>query len=135
MVQINYLAAFVAAILHFSLGWLWYGKLFCNAWMTSIGMTQEQCEAAKQKGMAKAMIICFICCVFLALSTVHFVALVNAQSIPMALQQLICPALGFVLAPIAMGIEYENRKWTYFLITGGYIVAGMIIAGIATFLL
>ncbi|MGE4169173.1 MAG: DUF1761 domain-containing protein [Candidatus Margulisiibacteriota bacterium] len=136
MDQINWVAVGVATVLQFGLGGLWYSpKVFGKIWMTSIGLTPDIAEEAKKKGMAKAMIICLISCFFLATSTVHFIGLVQATSIKSAIYQLICPVVGFILAPVAMGIEFEQRKWGYFWVTAGYLVVGMGIAAVAAVLL
>jgi len=128
MINICFISVGVAAVLHFVLAYAWYDKLFGAAWLASIGRSKEEAEAKKAKGMKKALLISFICSFLLVLATIHFVATVKAATILAALCALACPVIGFILAPIAMGIEFENRKWSYFFITGGYLVAGVIIA-------
>ncbi len=46
MVDINYGAVLVAAIIEIVLGFLWYGPFFGKMWMKSIGVTE-----GKTKGM------------------------------------------------------------------------------------
>ncbi len=133
MDQLNWLAIGIAAVLHFLLGWLWYSpKVFGKLWMVSIGLDPKDCEGEK-KGMAKAMIVCLISCLLVAISTVHLIGAFHAVSIKNAIHLLACPAIGFIAAPIAMGIEFEKRKWNYWWITTGYIWAGILIAIVAAF--
>ena len=42
----NLLAVFVAALLGFAIGGIWYGPLFGKAWMKASGMTEERVRAA-----------------------------------------------------------------------------------------
>ncbi len=133
MTQLNWLAIGVAALVHFLLGSLWYSpKVFGKLWMSAVGMSTETAEDCK-KGMIKAMIICFIACIFVAATTVHLVGAFHATSIKNAIHLLACPAIGWVAAPIAMGIEFEKKKWHYWWITTGYIWAGIAIGIIAAF--
>jgi len=39
MIEVNYLAVFIATIASFVFGWLWYGPLFGKAWMRMMGYT------------------------------------------------------------------------------------------------
>lgn len=46
MADLNLLAVFVAALLGFAIGGVWYGPLFGKAWMSASGMTEERARAA-----------------------------------------------------------------------------------------
>jgi hypothetical protein len=43
--KVNWLAVFVAPLLGFVIGGLWYGPLFGKAWMRASGVTEEQTRA------------------------------------------------------------------------------------------
>jgi fructose-specific phosphotransferase system IIC component len=42
LANVNWLAVFVAPLIGFVLGFLWYGPLFGRAWMKLTGMTKEK---------------------------------------------------------------------------------------------
>lgn len=123
----------VAALLHFLLGHAWFGKLFGKAWMASLGKTEQDFD--QSKSMKKALAISFVCSALIAVSTIHFILLSKTTTLMAALCAILCPVIGFVLAPMAMMIEFENKKWSYLLISGGYIVAGVVIAVIVNSLI
>ena len=43
--KINHLAVLVAVILQFGIGFLWYGRLFENAWMEAVGLDLATIDA------------------------------------------------------------------------------------------
>jgi Protein of unknown function (DUF1761) len=49
---VNYIAALVAALAGFVIGWIWYGPLFQKPWMQLTGMTKEK---GAQSSMALTM--------------------------------------------------------------------------------
>jgi Protein of unknown function (DUF1761) len=44
MAEINLLALIVAAVVTLPIGYVWYGMIFSNAWMTATGMTEEKAK-------------------------------------------------------------------------------------------
>ena len=42
LVDLNWLAIVVAAIVSFVLGWLWYGPLFGKAWLAELGKSEDE---------------------------------------------------------------------------------------------
>ncbi len=44
MANINFLAVIVATLSAFAVGGLWYGPLFGQAWLSAVGMTEEEVE-------------------------------------------------------------------------------------------
>ena len=53
--QVNWLAVAVTAIVTFALGALWYGPLFGKAWLSAVGLKEEELGSS-----SKAMILTFI---------------------------------------------------------------------------
>ena len=68
MPQVNWLAVFVAAIVLFLLGGLWYSPaLFAKKWIALQGRTEEQMRAdAARSNMPVMYLIAFICALIIA---------------------------------------------------------------------
>jgi len=73
---INWLAVFVAAIVMFILGGLWYSPvLFAKRWIALLGRTEEQMrEQAAAANMPVLYISAFLCAFLTALVMSHFIA-------------------------------------------------------------
>jgi len=134
--ETSVLAALIGGVLHFLLGWAWYApQLFGNAWLASIGKPGQTMDMSNKKGMLKKLLFSLSASIFISAATVHTINLLQTTSFLVAIKGLVFPALGFVLAPLAMGIEYEQKKWSYFFINGGYFVTGILLtAAIITLL-
>ena len=53
ILNLNYLAVFVTALVGFLVGWLWYSPvLFAKAWKREMKITDAQMQAAMRQGMA-----------------------------------------------------------------------------------
>ena len=56
MTEVNYLAVLVLSLVPMIIGMAWYAPSFLgNKWMEAAGMTAQDVEDAKKKGMAKPM--------------------------------------------------------------------------------
>lgn len=148
----NYLAILVAALSSFVVGAVWYNpKIFGNAWMREIGMTEEH---AKKANMAKVFGLAFVFAVMLAFFmptiVIHQVGAVqlaggNANDTAfLAYMQVhgeafrtfkhgalhgFIAALFIVLPVIATNALFEQKSFKYVAITSGYWVVVMTIMG------
>jgi Protein of unknown function (DUF1761) len=73
---VNYLAVFVAAVVMFMLGGLWYSPLlFAKKWIALQGKTEEQARAeAAAANMPLMYISAFVCSLITALVMAHILA-------------------------------------------------------------
>ena len=134
MVPINYLAVLAAAIVNMIIGFLWYGPLFSKQWVALSGISSEQLEKAKAKGMGKSYFIAFLGS--LAMSYVLAHALVFAstylhvQGIQAGLTGGFWNWLGFVI-PVTLGsVLWEQRPWKLWFINIGYYLITLMAMGI-----
>jgi hypothetical protein len=77
LLDLNYVAVAVAAVVGFLLGWLWYSPvLFAKSWMAEMKFTEESMKAAAEKGMAASLIKGFL---FTLVSTFALAVLVASR--------------------------------------------------------
>ena len=148
----NPIAALVAALSTFLVGFIWYNpKVFGTAWMSETGMTDEK---AKKGNMAKIFGLTFILSVimsfFLPLIVIHqsgVLQIVNGDATNpayMAYMEVVgnnhrslghgalhgfMTGLMLVLPAVAINSLFEQKSWKYILITGGYWVVSLTIMG------
>ncbi len=112
----NWLAVFVASILGFVIGGLWYGPLFGKAWMKAAGMTEEM---IKEGNMAKTYGLTWV---FTLIIAVIFGFFFNDPSVDAAMGALygFFTGFGFMMMAVAVNAMFEQKSAKYFLINGGY---------------
>jgi len=121
--RINHLAVWVAAIVYWVLGAVWYGFLFGNAWISLIGKVPPPASAV-------TYIASFLLGLVLAYATA--VAL-SRRPEDLTLQQGVSFALFMGIALFATQtlsqFLYEGRPFGLWLIDTGYVVIGFAIIG------
>lgn len=148
----NFLAILIAALSSFVVGFVWYNpKVFGNAWMKEIGMTEEK---ARKSNMAKVFGLAFVFAFMLAFmmptivihqigalqlaggdATDHaFITYMQTHGEKFrtfkhgALHGFMA-ALFVVLPVIATNALFEQKSFKYVAITAGYWVVVMTIMG------
>ena len=126
--RINHLAVWVAAIVYFLFGALWYSLLFKTAWMSYQGITVAMTAGKSANPMV--FVVSFIMGLILAYAT--GIALSRRPEDQTA-QQGISFALFMGIALYATQLYnqfmYEQRPFGLFLIDAGYVVIGFAIIG------
>lgn len=119
--NINFLAVIVATFSTFIVGWLWYGPLFGKAWLSAVGITEEDVE---KKNMAKIFGLAFLFELIMAFNLAMFLT-GSAE----AAEQMTAgtgafygflTGFGWVFFALAVNSLYEGKSWTYIFINGGY---------------
>jgi Protein of unknown function (DUF1761) len=135
-IVINYWAVFGAVVGAVVLGFVWYGPLFGKQWMKTVGITHEQMEEAKEKGMAgmwRTYALMIVSTFLMAYVLAHVIAAfgealggVGDVGISAGLWMWI----GFV-APVTLGnVLWEGRPWKYWFIVAGYYLVSLILMGV-----
>jgi hypothetical protein len=125
--KINYLAVLAAAVSTFVLGGLWYSPLlFGKAWIRANNFTD-----AEVQGFSKARMFgwSFIFSLIMSLNLAMFLAAPNTN----AMWGMTAGALaGFGWVAMAIGVisVFENRRWAYIAINGGYMTVAFIVMGL-----
>lgn len=128
-ITVNYLAIIVAAIASIALGSLWYGPLFGKQWIALSGMTKEQIEAGKAKGMTKSYVIATIGSLVTAYVLAYFVTYLNASTITGGFQTAFCIWIGFV-ATVGLGsVLWEGKPWKLYALNMSYNLVNLLMMG------
>ncbi len=124
--DINYLAVLVAAVISMFLGYIWYlPKLFGDAWMKMVGLTEE----VAKKSAPKAMFGMFVVALISAFVLAHFVDFTQATTFGAGVVTGLWLWLGFSGAVIFSNFAFERRPFKWFLITAGYQLVNLAILG------
>ncbi len=127
-VEINYLAAFVAALCVFALGALWYGPLFGKAWLASQTVSAEDLKAGSGS-MARTFGLSLAAYLVMALTLGMFVFLINPPDLSRGLWLAAVLCVGFALPGTLTSVLYSTNKMTLFWINGGYQLASFLLMG------
>jgi hypothetical protein len=117
-VDVNWLAVLAASVVGFAVGGLWYGPLFGQAWMRSIGMDPQVAKNSSKKGLRQIFTITFILQWIMAYCLAMFIG-----NMPGALEGALygflagLPWVGFAIVINAL---YEQKSLSYMLINGSY---------------
>ncbi|WP_372635825.1 DUF1761 domain-containing protein [Fodinibius sp.] len=121
MANINFLAVVAATISAFIVGGLWYGPLFGQAWLSAVGMTEEDVEKGNK---AKIFGLAFLFELIMAFNLAMFLT-GSAE----AAEQVTAGAgafygfltgFGWIFFALAVNSLYEGKSWKYIFINGGY---------------
>src|SRR3989344_4191809 len=132
-VNVNYLAIVVAAVASMVVGFVWYGVLFKNRWMSLMGITSDSMANMKMTAN-QAYIWQFVASLVMAYVLAHSLLFANAYLNVGAIQAGVMVGFwnwfGFV-APVTIGIVlWENKPWTlWFLNVSNYLVS-LIVMGV-----
>ena len=131
MSTVNIWAILVATLSTFLVGWLWYGPLFGNAWMSAAGISEEK---VKQGNMAKIFGLAFIFELIMAFNLAMFLT-----GSPEAAEQVnagtgalygFLTGFGWIFFALAVNSLYEQKSWKYICINGGYWSVAFTIMGL-----
>ncbi len=102
ILTLNYIAAFVVAIVGFMLGWLWYSPvLFAKPWMAEMKITPEAIKAAKYN-MARLFATGLLCTF---VSTIGLGVIINACHTANPLKGA---AVGLFIGMTIVGARFKN---------------------------
>jgi hypothetical protein len=117
-VTINWLAVVAASLVGFVVGFLWYGPLFGDAWMRSIGLDPAVAKNAPKPGMARIFGISFVLQFIMAVCLAFFLG--NDVTAGTGLLYGFLTGLPWVAFAIAINALYEQRSAAYIFINGSY---------------
>jgi hypothetical protein len=117
VIDINYGAVVVAAIVYMAIGMAWYSPLLLgNAWLKESGRSAADIEAAKGKSMNITMLIATLNALIMSFVIAHFVDLVGAVELADALALGFWAWLGYVMTVQIHAVLWDGRSWKFFLI-------------------
>ncbi len=111
---------FVAAAANMIISMLWYGPLFGARWMKETGMTDADAKKAKEKGMAKEMVIAFISSIVMAYVLAQVIILAAAFTAASAVMTAVWIWLGFMATLLLSGVLWRGESWALYVINAGH---------------
>lgn len=131
MSNLNIWAILVATLSTFVVGWLWYGPLFGKAWMSAVGISEEQLQ---EGNMAKIFGLAFIFELIMAFNLAMFFygSPEGAEMITAGSGAFygFLTGFGWIFFALAVNSLYEQRSWKYIFINGGYWTVAFTIMGL-----
>jgi hypothetical protein len=115
---INWISVLAASVIGFAVGGLWYGPLFGDAWMRSLGMDPEVVKKAPKKGMRQLFTIVFL----LQWCMAFCLAMFFGPEITTATGTAYGFLTGFAWVAFALTVNalFEQKPWSYIFINGAY---------------
>jgi hypothetical protein len=126
--KVNWGAIFVAALIHFAFGAVWFITL-SKRWLEGTRMSPEELQAYMSNVNVWAFLICFLCSLGMAL----VISWVLGISCKFSLfRGLIAGLMVGIVAALAMITEmaFEMRSSTFMFITATYPLVGCVLMGI-----
>ncbi len=129
--NINFWAVIVATLSTFVVGWLWYGPMFGKAWMSAVGISEEEVEKGN---MSKIFGLTFIFELIMAFNLAMFLtgSPEAAESITAGIGAFygFLAGFGWVFFALAVNSLYEQKSWKYIFINGGYWTVSFTVMGL-----
>ncbi len=124
-IQFNFAAVFVAALMGFAVGGLWYSPLmFANAWMKEAGISEEQTRNAP---MARIFGLAALASLVMAFNLAAFIG--AKASLAFGLFAGAAAGIGWVAMSLGVIYLFEQRSLKLWLINGGYQVVSYTLMG------
>ncbi len=133
MVHVNYLHVFVAAVVIFVLGWLWYSPvLFYKPWMRLRGLDPVAAMAGAKMPGGK-LLVELVRCLLLAYVIARFVGLLGISSWLGAVHFGLFVWIGFPVILLTGSVLWDNVPWKVAAIhAGDWLVKMLVIPIIVT---
>ncbi len=114
--QLNYVAVFVAAVVSFLIGGLWYSPIvFANTWMREAGLSEAQ---TRQANMARVFSLSGLAAVVMAFNLAAFIG--PKASLGFGLFAGLAAGVGWVAMSLGVIYLFEQRSLKLWLINSGY---------------
>jgi len=121
----NFAAIFVAALMSFAIGGLWYSPLlFARAWMKEAGLTEQQ---TKDAPMGRIFGLAAVASLVMAFNLAAFIG--PKASLGFGLFAGAAAAIGWVAMSLGVIYLFEQRSLKLWLINSGYQVIAYTLMG------
>lgn len=128
--SLNYSAIFIAGLLSFGLGALWYSPiLFSKIWQKEVGLSDTDIQSGNMMLIFGGSFVCMlIMSLGLAISLKKFGMMNEIMWYTGALQGLL---YGIMFSATSIGINYlyQRKSWKLFIIDAGYQISFLMLSG------
>jgi hypothetical protein len=129
--QLNWLAVIVAGVVYYAIGAAWFAPfLFGRAWQRSIGWDTSQAPPAMT---ATAIALPLIAYVVAAIAVAMLAKATGSDDVSGAIVLGLVVAIGFAGSILAVTAAFDPMKpkpWTWFGISFGYHLVGLVVTAI-----
>jgi hypothetical protein len=126
-IEVNFLAAVVAALAVFALGAVWYGPLFGKAWLSCQSASKEDLMASGS--MKRTFGLSLAAYAVMALTVGMFVFLINPPDLSRGLWLAGVLCVGIALPGTLTSVLYSANKFGLFWINAGYQLTSFLLVG------
>ena len=123
----RHLAVWIASIVFFVLGAIWY-SVMAVPWLAAIGKTMEQI-AREQGGSPLPYVVGFVAILVMCYTLAWLMQRLQAATLVAGLRLGTVVALGFIAATLALNYGFEARPVALWFINSVYLVVGLALAG------
>lgn len=133
--EINIIGILVAAVVSMAIGYVWYAPaVFGSTWMKAIGKTKKSMQAEK-KDMPMVMGVAFLVSLLMAFVLDQFLVQFGVSDFVNAMRIAFMLWLGFVATVTLVNEMYDKKRWSVYVINGGYQLVSMLAMALVLILL
>ena len=123
----RHVAVWIASIVFFVLGAIWY-SVMAAPWMAAIGKTMD--ELTREQGASPLpYIVGFAAILVMCYTLAWLMHRLQAATLAAGLRLGAIVAIGFIAATLALNYGFEARSVTLWLINSAYVIVGLALAG------
>jgi hypothetical protein len=123
----RHVAVWIASIVFFVLGAIWY-SVMAAPWMAAIGKTMD--ELTREQGASPLpYIVGFAAILVMCYTLAWLMHRLQAATLAAGLRLGAIIAIGFIAATLALNYGFEARSVTLWLINSVYVIVGLALAG------
>ena len=123
----RHVAVWIASIVFFVLGAIWY-SVMAAPWVAAIGKTMQ--ELTREQGASPLpYVVGFVAILVMCYTLAWLMHQLHAATLAAGLRLGAIIAIGFIAATLALNYGFESRSVTLWLINSVYVVVGLALAG------
>ncbi len=129
-VDVNYLAVFIAAVVSFIFGWLFYGPLFGKLWIKLNRKSVKEIREAEVRGITTPMLLNFLGTILMVYVFGFLIQYASVDNFTEVMQFSFWIWLGFFASTTLLGsVLWDNKSWGLWALNSIYWLLNLIIVG------
>ncbi len=130
MVEVNFLAVTVAAVLYMMIGFVWYSPgVLGESWMKAAGKTKHEIGKTPSGKMRNIYLLTFIGALVMSYVLAIFIFYIHATSFSQGVQVGFWLWVGFVATTSSGSYLFEGRSPKIYIINNGYNLLALMMMG------
>ncbi|MYD42264.1 MAG: DUF1761 domain-containing protein [Gammaproteobacteria bacterium] len=125
LLELNWLAIIVAALVSFAIGYPWYGPIFGKAWLAALGKTADEIEPSP-----KPFIISIVTTLVTAFVMAVLIACLGIQTWYDGAILGLAVGIGFIAASNVSDAAFCGWSWNLVMIQSSYRIVYSVVTGI-----